>query len=191
MYNNKEIVDIYNRIENLFDNDKKRFHHIVGVADTAFALAACHGTDINKAYIAGLLHDCAKNIPDSEQLGNCNKFNIDISEFELKAPYLLHAKLGAYFAKNDYGINDNDIINAIRFHTTGRPNMTQLEKIIFIADYIEPLRCHADNLDEIRVLSFKDLDMTIKIITEDSLEHLKSKKKVIDPRTEATYKYYS
>lgn len=88
----------------------------------------CHKADINKAKIAGLLHDCAKCIDDDEKLKECIKYHIEVTEYEKKSKSLLHAKLGAYYAKSKYNIDDTDIINAIKYHTTGRPNMSLIEK---------------------------------------------------------------
>jgi predicted HD superfamily hydrolase involved in NAD metabolism len=102
----------------------------------------------------------------------------------------LHAKLGAYLAKADYGIDDEEILDAIRWHTTGRPEMTQLDKIIYIADYIEPNRNQAPNLDEIRRLARVNLDECLYTILKATLAYLETKKDVIDPMTEQTYLYY-
>ena len=90
----------------------------------------------------------------------------------------------------EYHIDDQDIINAIIFHTTGRPDMSRLEKIVFIADYIEPGRNKAKNLSEIRKMAFRDLDSACKMILEDTLEYLKQGEGENDPMTEQTYKYY-
>ena len=93
-------------------------------------------------------------------------------------------------AKTKYKVDDEDIINAIIYHTTGRPGMSLLEKIVYIADYIEPGREQAPNLDEVRKLSFQDLDEALLQILEDILVHLKESKKEIDPMTQMTYEFY-
>ena len=116
-----------------------------------------YGEDIEKAQVAGLLHDCAKCIPNDKKIRMCKERQIEISKVELKSPFLLHSKLGAYLAKEKYGVEDPDILSAIMWHTTGRPNMTRLEKIVFTADYIEPQRCKAENLPQVRRLAFHDL----------------------------------
>ena len=105
-------------------------------------------------------------------------------------PHLLHSKLGAFKAKNEYGIEDQEILDAVRYHTTGRANMTLLEKIIFVADYIEPGRDKAVNLSEIRQLAFVDLDRALLRILEDTLIYLEEGKEEIDPQTRKTYEYY-
>ena len=170
--------------------DTKRYEHTLGVAYTSAALAMRYGEDIQKAEIAGLLHDCAKCLDNDKRLQICKKNNIEITEAEQHNPFLLHAKVGGYLASSKYKIDDEDIINAICFHTTGRPGMSLLEKIVYIADYIEPGRDHAPNLDEVRRLSFDDLDEALVQILEDILVHLKSSKKEIDPMTQKTYDYY-
>ena len=114
--------------------DPKRFEHTLGVTYTAAALAMCHRADINKAQIAGLLHDCAKCMDNDKKISICQKHNIQMNDIERQNPFLLHAKVGSYIAMKKYHINDPDIINAILNHTTGRPGMSDLEKIVFIAD---------------------------------------------------------
>lgn len=170
--------------------DAKRYEHTLGVSYTAASLAMCHGADIEKARLAGLLHDCAKCMDNEKKIHICEKNNIEINNAEKRNPFLLHAKVGAYLAQEKYGIHDMDILNAVLYHTTGRPCMTLLEKIIYIADYIEPARDQAPNLNLIREISFKDLDKALLHILEDSLAHLKTSQKEIDPMTQKTYDYY-
>ena len=170
--------------------DKDRYQHTLGVAYTAASLAMRYGVDIERAFLAGLLHDCAKNIPNDEKFDLCRKYKVKLNDVEKKAPYLIHSKLGAVLAKKIYGINDDEILNAVKYHTTGRPGMTLLEKIIFTADYIEPGRCNAQNLNEIRQLSFIDLDAAVKKILYDTLQYLETKDQLIDPMTQMTYDYY-
>lgn len=170
--------------------DSKRYEHTQGVAYTSAALAMRYGEDVQKAELAGLLHDCAKCLDNEKKIHICKKNEINISDAELRNPFLLHAKVGGHLAKTKYKIDDEDIINAILYHTTGRPGMSLLEKIVYIADYIEPGREHAPNLDEVRRLSFRDLDEALLQILEDILVHLKESKKEIDPMTQRTYEFY-
>ena len=170
--------------------DNKRYEHTQGVAYTSAALAMRYGEDVKKAELAGLLHDCAKCLDNEKKFQICKKHNIYISDAEERNPFLLHAKVGGHLAKSKYKIDDEDIIQAILSHTTGRPGMSLLEKIVYIADYIEPARDHASNLDVIRALAFQDLDEALLKIMEDILVHLKSGKKEIDPMTQMTYEYY-
>lgn len=171
--------------------DSKRYEHTLGVAYTASSLAMCHQVDVNNALLAGMLHDCAKSMNDEKKISFCEKHNIPITDAEMKNPSLLHAKVGGFMAMNTYKVTDIDIINAILNHTTGRPEMSDLEKIIFIADYIEPGRKQAPNLNQIRKMAFEDLDRTMVMILGDTLEYLKSTDMVIDMITQKTYDYYA
>lgn len=184
----KNIKNIKNILKNTLD--KKHYEHTIGVAYTAVCLAMKYEYDMEKAEEAGLLHDCAKCISDDKKLKQCQKHNISISETEKSSPYLLHAKLGAFFAMHKYGITDQEVINAILVHTTGAPEMTLLEKIIYVADYIEPNRKEAPNLFSIRRIAFEDLDMAVYMIMEDTLAYLKKKQKNIDHMTGKAYEYY-
>ena len=170
--------------------DSKRYEHTQGVAYTSAALAMRYGEDIQKAELAGLLHDCAKCLDNDKKIQICKKHNIEISEAEQRNPFLLHAKVGGFLAKSKYKVDDEEIIDAILYHTTGRPGMSLLEKIVYIADYIEPGRNHVPNLGEIRELCFVDLDEALLKILEDILVHLKESKKEIDPMTQMTYEFY-
>ncbi len=170
--------------------DHKRYEHTLGVAYTAAALAMRYGEDMHKALLAGLLHDCAKCMSNDKRLAICEKYNIAISEAERKNPFLLHAKVGSFLAMKKYGVSDKNVINAILNHTTGRPGMSLLEKIIWIADYIEPGRKQAPNLARIRQLAFEDLDQALLIALEDTLQYLHAGKMEIDTMTQKTYDYY-
>lgn len=170
--------------------EEKRFQHTLGVAYTASNLAFVYGYDDKKAFIAGLLHDSAKCISHQKRLMICKKNHLEITTVEEENPVLLHAKVGAFFAKEKYGVCDEEILNAIRFHTTGRPDMTLLEKIIYVADFIEPHRKKLPRLDEIRKISFEDLDMAIYMILKNSLNYLEKGNAKIDTKTEETYIFY-
>lgn len=180
--------DILNDLKNRLKPG--RFAHTLGVANTAKKLAACYGADEDKAYLAGLLHDCAKDIPDEEQIHRAKMAGISLSEQELRSPALIHAKLGAYYAGERYGIRDEEILNAICYHTTGRPAMTRLEEILYIADYIEPGRKEAPHLPELRRLAEKAKEETICRIAEDTLAYLTGKGAVIDEASRETAAYY-
>lgn len=185
---NSDISRIRKAMEKELDN--KRYEHTLGVAYTAASLAMRYQVDIESALVAGLLHDCAKCISDEKKISICEKHNIHISEVERRNPSLLHAKVGGYLAMEEYHVEDIDIINAILNHTTGRPGMSDLEKIIFVADYMEPGRKNAPNLDLIRKLVFLDLDKALVRILEDTLQYLKNSKEEIDLMTQKTYDFY-
>lgn len=169
---------------------KSRYEHTLGVEFTAASLAMRYEIDIDKAEIAGLLHDCAKCIDDEDKLDDCKKYKIELTDVEKRNPFLIHSKLGAVYANKLYGIDDEEIISAIRFHTTGKPDMTMLEKIIFIADYIEPGRDKAPNLQEIRKMSFIDIDEAMYMILKDTLEYLESGEGEKDELTKETFLFY-
>ncbi len=170
--------------------DAKRYEHTLGVAYTAACMAMRYDCDMKKAYIAGLLHDCAKCMTHSERLNYCKKNDLEVTEIEKVNPSLLHAKVGADLCAKKYGIEDEEIANAVRYHTTGRPDMTLLEKIIFIADYLEPHRNDAEDLPIVRKLVFEDIDLTLRTILSDTLVYLKETGKEIDSMTVMTYEYY-
>ncbi|MBR6171644.1 MAG: bis(5'-nucleosyl)-tetraphosphatase (symmetrical) YqeK [Eubacterium sp.] len=168
----------------------KRYVHSIGVEYTAATMAFVHGEDVQRARIAGLLHDCAKCIPVEEKLKKAEKFGLPVSDCERQNPDLLHGKLGAYYAANKCGVSDEEILSAITFHTTGKPEMTLLEKIIFVADYIEPNRRMIRELPEIRKEAYTDLDRCVLHILRNTLEYLDEKDTVIDDLTQKTYDYY-
>lgn len=169
--------------------DKKRYEHTLGVMYTTAALCMQHEVDVNQGMLAGLLHDCAKEYKNSTQYDLCKSYKIPLNQSEKVNHALVHAKLGAYMAKKEYGIKDEAVLSAILCHTTGKPKMNTLEKILYISDYIEPHR-KLPRVEEMRILAFKDLDRTIYCLLSMSLEHLRKEEKVIDNRTIETYNYY-
>lgn len=184
----KEFDLIKVKLQNTLDS--LRYEHTLGVMYTAGSLAMAYGQDVRQAMLAGLLHDCAKCIPLEEMVQLCDKYNFQITEMERGSKNLLHAKAGAVMAEHEYHINDKEILQAIARHCTGTPDMSTLDKIVYIADFIEPGRDQAANLDKIRKLAFVDLDACIAQITYDILNYLKSKGYEIDPTTEETYHFY-
>lgn len=183
-----EFNDIRKKLKKELDKD--RYEHTKGVMYTAGCMAMAHNYSMEKAMLAGLLHDCAKCISSDEKFKLCHKNNIEINDIEKANPGLLHAKAGAVLARDKYGIEDEDILHAITVHTTGAPNMSTLDKIIYIADYIEPKRDMAPRLDYIRNIAFKDLDKCMFEILDDTLRYLNGKKGSIDPATRETYEFY-
>lgn len=169
---------------------EKRMEHILGVEYTATALAMRYGVNLEQTALAGLLHDCAKHLSREKKIQKCQEVGIPISLSERKNPELLHAKLGAYYAKEKYGVEDEEVLNAIACHTTGKPDMTTLDKIIYIADYIEPNRDRAPKLAMLRKMAFEDLDECLLAILENTLEFLRGTNLEIDELTVQTYEYY-
>ncbi len=167
-----------------------RYQHTLGVMYTAAALAMRYHYPIKPAMIAGVLHDCAKCLTDEERIKICKKQDIPMKEIEIKFPHLLHAKVGAYLAKEKYHVADADIIHAIQVHTTGCPQMNLLDKIIYAADYIEPNRDKAPRLDMVRTACFDNLEQGILMILEDTVHYLGEDSQLIDEVTLQTYEYY-
>lgn len=160
-------------IEYLKTNLKpKRFNHSIGVRDTAVKLAKIYGEDVDKARIAGLIHDCAKYVGDEEMINCYKNHGNKLDEVEKNMPTILHGKVGSYVAKEIMGVYDNDILNAIAYHTTGRVNMSILEKIIYIADYIEPSR-DFPTVDTLRNIAFnEDLDKAIIFSFNNTIKYI-------------------
>ena len=188
----------YNKIKQKLEKklSAKRFDHTIGVSYTAAAMAMRYGINVDRAAMAGLLHDCAKYMTDGELVEKCKKYSISCSDTELRNGYLLHAKLGAYFSKEKYGIDDDEICSAVRYHTTGKPAMSVLEAIVFAADYIEPGRKVLPNFELIRSMAFVDLDEAVYLILENTLSYLNDEKKneqtnkEIDEHSVEAYHYY-
>ncbi len=167
-----------------------RYEHTLGVAYTAACMAFLYGEDALRAELTGILHDCAKCFSDAELIRMCGEAGIPLSEAELASPAVIHAKYGRYMAAQEFGIQDREMLSAIEFHTTGKPDMTTLEKIIFIADFIEPLRDQAANLPEARKLAFDDLDKCVYNILEATINYLNRKQASIVPETLRAYEWY-
>lgn len=160
---------------------KSRFAHSIGVANTAVKLAKKFGVNEEKSYIAGLLHDCAREFENDELLEQAVKRGIKIGEVEKNSPLLLHAYIGAKMIFEIYGVNDSEISQAIYRHTVGARNMTALDKIIYFADMIEPNRNYpgveklrqlaetSDNLDEIILTAMNE--SIIFVVQKNSLLH--------------------
>ncbi|MBU5268404.1 bis(5'-nucleosyl)-tetraphosphatase (symmetrical) YqeK [Clostridium cochlearium] len=175
MWSEEKIEDYLNK--NLKEH---RFLHSLRVRDTAIKMAKFYNVDIEKTKIAALVHDCAKNKKNEELINIVKKYGYDINNECEKNIQLLHGLAGALIAKNLMGIEDKEILNAVRYHTTGRENMSMLEKIIYLSDYIEPGRKY-DRVEKIRDLSFHNIDealinsfnITIKyVIEKDEILHL-------------------
>ncbi len=168
---------------------KHRYEHIIGVADTAACLAMRYGESVKQAYLAGLLHDNAKHFSEEALLRFCMSHQIEITKAEQRAPYLLHAKVGAYLANEVYGIQDADVLNAIAYHTTCRAGMSMLEKIIALADYIEPSRKEIPNLSEVRGQAFVNLDQAVILMLQNTIEYVSATKGIdyVDPLSKQAY----
>ncbi len=169
--------------------DKPRFEHTRGVMYTAAALAMKHGVSVDDAMIAGLLHDYAKNIPNEQKLALCEYYKLPVSDVERQDPKLLHGRLAAYYANTKFGIRNPEILHAIEYHTTGCTNMTLMDMIIYVADYIEPNRQILPGIVEIRQLAFTDIKQATMRILSDSIEYINKKGALLDPNTVEAYEW--
>lgn len=149
----------------------QRIAHTAGCEHEAVQLAKLWGEDPEKAAVAGILHDSTKNLSYEEQLILCDKYGIILDNAQRENPKLLHAITGAALAKDRFGVSE-EISQAIRWHTTGKPDMTTLEKIIYLADYIEPTR-DFEGVEQLRELAYEDLDKALALGLEMSLEELR------------------
>ncbi len=149
---------------------RRRIPHVLGTEQEAIRLAARYGADVEKARRAALLHDCTKKLDMEEQLSLCRQYGIQLDELEQRALKLLHARTGAEIARDVFGV-DEEIYSAIRWHTTGHANMTLLEKIIYLADYIEPSR-DFPGVDRLRKVCYEDLDRGLLTGLEMTIEEM-------------------
>lgn len=149
----------------------KRMPHVLGTEETAAYLARKYGADEQEARIAALLHDCTKKLSIEEQLSLCERYGIELDALERVALKLQHSRTGAEIARHEFGVSDA-VYSAIRYHTTGRPAMTLLEKIIYIADYMEPNRAF-DGVEEIRAAVERSLDEAILLGLNMTIEEMK------------------
>ncbi|RVU54915.1 bis(5'-nucleosyl)-tetraphosphatase (symmetrical) YqeK [Anaerosphaera multitolerans] len=157
--------DIINRI------GEKRFKHTLRVVDTAKELAQIYGADLEKTKIAAYYHDCAKIKDYDKLIEECRKYDLKLTKEMKAAPQIIHSYLGAIIAEKKYGVKDKEILNAIRYHTTGRESMTLLEKIVFLADYIEPMR-NFNGVERARELAKVNLDNAVYFSLNNTLSHL-------------------
>lgn len=151
-----------------------RVPHVLGVEQEAVRMAERWGADPGDAAEAAICHDITKAVVHEEQLKLCEKYVLDVDELERTNEKLLHAKTGAAMAAELFGLQ-NDVALAIRFHTTGRPGMTTLEKITYLADYIEPNRSGFDGLEELRAACYEDLDRAMELAMRMSLCEVREK----------------
>lgn len=167
-----------------------RFDHTLRVTQTAYELANHHHESPKKAVVAAYLHDCVKNYKAKKLMALAQDYGLTLTAAEMANKDLLHAKVGAAVARDDYGVTDSEVLDAIAYHTTGRPAMSPIEQIVYISDYTEPGRKDRGRLAAIRDIALEDLDKAMLWILEDSLSYLKTKDKPIDPMTKEAYRYY-
>ncbi|MBT2569115.1 bis(5'-nucleosyl)-tetraphosphatase (symmetrical) YqeK [Planococcus sp. ISL-110] len=167
---------------------EKRFTHVLGVVDTAIELAREFGVSESDAEIAAILHDVAK-FSDRDWMKSIivsEKLDPLLLEYHSE---LWHAPVGAYLAETEFGVEDRDVLNAIRYHTTGREDMSDLEKVVYIADLIEPNRKFS-GVEELRQLKEQGLDVMMEASVKHSIEFLVSKNQPVFPDSLKCYNYF-
>lgn len=197
----EQVRKIYAKEENIINRQEllerlkpliseERFKHTLSTEKTAVELAQIHGCDKDKASLAALLHDCAKRISKNPE-EFCKEHNLssylhDYDDYPLP---VLHAPMGAHLAKEEFGVTDPEVLSAITWHTSGKPNMSLMDKIIYLADYTEPGRYSTPQLEEVRSLSKTNLDKAMVKALEYSIERIKSKGNPVHYTTLNAYKY--
>ena len=150
---------------------EKRYVHSLGVAAEALRLARLHGADAPRAWLAGLLHDCAKGIPTDRQVAECDCLGVPLDPDTRALPQVVHGFLGERLARTDYGVEDAAVLRAIRLHTVGGPGMTALDKTVFLADGTEPGR-HYPGVDAVRAAADRGLDEAIRVFLDGQFAYL-------------------
>ncbi len=168
---------------------EKRFVHTANVAEEAKRLATVWGADADKAYLAGIIHDIAKEIPKSQALGTLTKYGYTPDETEKQNAELLHGKLAAYIVRDKFGIDDDEVLSAVSYHTTGRPGMSLLEKIIYVADFTEPARNYPE-ADEIRKLVDQNIDKAVLYQADMVIKFIIDKGRPLHTDTVNTRNYF-
>lgn len=160
-----------------------RYKHSIGVQETAIMLAKQNGADVKKASIAGLIHDCAKDLSNDILINIAEKdCGIYINDIYRIQPELLHGLVGAYVAQKEFGIYDEDIIHSIKYHTTGCLKMSMLDKIIYIADYIEPGR-DFPGVNNIRELTLKNINKGVLMALDNTIKFIIERGQLLDSHT--------
>lgn len=160
----------------------ERFRHSLGVCETAAKMARRFNASVSRARLAGLLHDCARDLPEDKLLDLALAHDIEVTEEDRLVPVLLHGPVGAVIARENYGVEDREVLSAIATHTLGSENMKLLDKIIFIADMIEPGR-DFPGISRLRKAACRDLDAALLDCFDQSLQYLLKKRFIIHQRT--------
>ena len=168
-------------------NGAKRQPHVLGVEEEAVRLARRWGADETLARRAGILHDCTKYWTLEEHLSTCQKYGVELDGLERQAVKLLHSKTGACIARHVFG-EDEEVCQAIYWHTTGKADMALLDKVLYLADYIEPTRAF-DGVEELRALAYTDLDGALRMGMEMTIREMKEKGSPVHPNTQAALDY--
>lgn len=168
---------------------EKRYLHTLGVEKAAANLCKIHGGDTEGMQIAALLHDVAKELTKEQHIEICKKYNVVLTELELGEPKTLHQITGSIIAEKEFGIVDKDIINAVRYHTTAKADMSLAEQIIYIADYIDETRDYPD-VDKMRALAEESLDKACVMALQYTIVKLANNGRQIHTDTVCAYNYF-
>lgn len=158
----------------------ERYYHSINVCNMASEMAEIFGFSKGKAYLAGILHDCAKCISYQKMLTMCDDLDVVLDEYERSTPALIHAKLGEKVAIAHYGIYEKEILEAIRYHTLGNPKMGNIAKIVYVADMLEPSR-NFEGIDKLREIAKKDLNLAVYECTKKTIEFNIAKNRPVHP----------
>jgi predicted HD superfamily hydrolase involved in NAD metabolism len=175
---------LYEEINHILKNKlpSHRYKHTQGVVKSAIELSKRFTVDINKTKYAALIHDNAKDLEENELIKLANEYNLEIDEVTKTEPALLHALVGCVLAKTKFGVEDKEILEAIKYHTTGKANMNKLEKIIYLADYIEEGR-NFPEVENIREAAKNNLDEAVLLALDNSIQYIIQSCKLIHPFT--------
>lgn len=176
----KDYLSIRNEIKGLLK--ESRFKHCLGVENEALKLGIIYNLDLEKCRIAAIAHDCAKQFSDEELINRAKSYGYEIDEIQYNSPQLLHGLVGAEYLKREFDIIDDDIYNAVCYHTTGRKNMSVLEKVIYIADAIEEGRDYP-GVKEIREVAISNIDEAIYMSCNSTISYVVKRNLLIHPLT--------
>ena len=168
---------------------ESRYLHSIGVADTSKELAKLYGADPQKAYLAGLVHDCAKGYTTNELVQKVADYGMVLDEDTLSSPQLLHSFVGACELKEHFGIDDPEVFDAVYYHTVGKEDMPVLTAIVYIADAIEPLRDYP-GVEAIRAEAHQSLDRAVYMYTHHMTDYVIKKGQKVHPNAYKVLKFY-
>lgn len=183
-----DIADMIDKLDEYLP--EKRKIHSINVSKAAVKLAKIIGCDCEKAEIAGILHDTAKYVKFEDVPSYCLKYSIDLDDMEKKSTALSHSIVGSYIARHEFGVDDEEVLSAIRYHTTGRAGMTDLEKVVYLADLIEVGRKYP-MVDDLRELAYSgDIDGAVLKSMDNTISQVLKKRAPVHLRTVAARNYY-
>jgi len=184
----ENIISLRNRLQLLLN--QHRFDHSLRVEQQSIDLACMHGVDQGRAALAGLLHDVARNLNAEQLVVSAKKAKLLLCDADIKTPLLLHAPVGALILKNDWGIDDQEVLDAVSQHTVAAVNMSDLAKVVYLADMIEPGRDCWRGLEQLRKVSAEDLNAAMLLALENVFDYLQQKNRNIHPSSYAAYEYF-